>query len=85
MFEECTTLSELNLARLSAVKENNITDVNNAYNARRTEILKQRSSYNHIDVVRVELPQVELMSFLPYLGPSSAPGVIQHTAQGFKA
>lgn len=85
MFEQCLTLAELNAARIKATTTTSVTEVNNAYNKRRTEILNLFTGYKKLQLIPLEIPITDLLSFLPYQGPASVPGHIEWTSTGFKA
>lgn len=83
MFESCTTLAELNAARIQAASDTDIITVNNAYNARRAEILQARANFTRITPVFVTIPEPVKYSGVPVAGYSQEEGVIKLTPAGF--
>lgn len=83
MFSDCSTLAELNAARIQAAGTMDIITVNNAYNARRAEILQARSNFTRITPVFVTIAEPVKYSAVPVAGYSQEPGVIQFTPSGF--
>lgn len=83
MFEKCSTLAELNAARIQAASTENIIEVNNAYNARRAEILQSRSNFTRITPVFVTIEPPVKYCAIPLAGQSQQPGVIKLTPTGF--
>ena len=84
MFENCGSLAELNAARIKAVSDGTpLVDVNNAYNARRHEILTSVRTYKTIQFTRIEKPKVQRIATLPIAGLSQEKGTISFTERGF--
>lgn len=84
MFKECNTLAELNAARIKAVSSGiDIMEVNNAYNARRFEILNQRKSFTMIQFKPVPNPEPVQYKTLPIAGLSPELGVLMYKEEGF--
>ncbi len=87
MFDNCTTLAELNASRIQAVQAGgNIVDINNAFNARRKDIINKESnngSYTKLKVIKVTPDETVNYCGVPVAGRSSKIGVIQFTPQGF--
>lgn len=84
MFNNCNTLAELNAARIKAVSSGeDITAVNNAYNARRFEILNQRKTFALLQFKPVPDPEPVLYKTLPIAGNSTDLGVIIYKEEGF--
>lgn len=82
MFEDCTTLAELNQARVQAVKVHPVVEVNNAYNAQRKRILESRRNFTKVEFK--ELPKFEHLpiAVFNYRGPASKSGVIEIRQDG---
>ena len=87
MFEKCTTLRELNAARVEeAAKGTNIVEVNNAYNARKKELMNSSVNYTRVETIPVNIEtESQYLASLVYKGPSTKPGTIEITPQGVYA
>lgn len=84
MFETCNTLAELNAARISATNEGgDLTEINNAYNSRRQEILNSRSKVFHLTPIIIQPDEVTQYCGIPIAGRSSEVGCIKLTPKGF--
>lgn len=84
MFEECKTLAELNAARIKAVTSGvNITEVNNAYNAARYDILNRRKPFTVVSFKPVPDPKPTLYQTIPLGGTSNEPGTIVFDGEKF--
>ena len=83
MFEGCTTLSQLNAERVRLSQTENLVDVNNAYNAKRTEILSARLNFNKLTPVFVTIEEAVKYSGIPVAGRSSKNNTIELTPSGF--
>ncbi len=84
MFEECNTLSELNVARTKAsLSGENTVQVNNAYNKRRQEILAVRKPYVVLKPIHPIHKDVVKYCGVPVVGRSTNPGCIKLTPKGF--
>lgn len=83
MFDDCTTLQELNVRRIQLSQTNDITEVNNAYNKRRVEILQSRVNFTKVNPVYVEIPTPIKYSGIPIAGRSDEVGTIKITKAGF--
>lgn len=82
MFEDCTTLKDLNQARVLAASQYPIVDVNNAYNEQRKKILSSRNNYVHLKFVDIPVVEQTPMAVLIYKGRSSKPGAIEIRSDG---
>lgn len=87
MFENCNTLRDLNAARVKAVSVDkmDVTEVNNAYNARRQQILE---SATHADFKIITFHPLVFeagpkYSSLPIVGTATKLGCIELNAEGF--
>lgn len=83
MFEDCNTLAELNAARIVEVQTHPAIEVNNAYNARRVEILNARRNFTKITPVFVTIAEPVRYGGIPLGGRSDEVGVIKLTERGF--
>lgn len=83
MFENCTTLSQLNAERVRLSQSHDIVEVNNAYNAKRTKILSSRVNYNKLTPVFVTVEPLIKYSGIPVAGRSTEPNTIKLTQKGF--
>lgn len=83
MFEDCNTLAELNAARTLAAQNNPIVEVNNAYNARRIEILNARVTYRKVTPVFVTVADPVTYCGVPVAGRCAEANVIRLTQRGF--
>lgn len=83
MFEACETLSQLNAERVRLSQTENIVEVNNAYNARRIEILSARLNFNKLTPVFVTIEEAVKYSGIPIAGRSSEVNTIELTPSGF--
>lgn len=84
MFEECKTLAELNAARIKAVSSGvDITEVNNAYNAARYDILNRRKPFTVVTFKPVPDPQVAIYQTIPIGGMSGEAGTILFDGEKF--
>lgn len=84
MFEECNTLAELNAARIKASSEGiDLIELNNAYNARRQEILTARKPYVQLKPIVVAPKEVIQYCGVPVVGRTQVAGCIQLTDKGF--
>lgn len=82
MFEECTTLAELNQARVRAASGGNIVEVNNAYNTQRRKILMSRQNFTQLSFKTAPTVKQQAIAVLPYKGRSSRRGVIEIKRDG---
>lgn len=83
MFDECTSLAELNAARTRAVQGGaDVVAVNNAYNERRKEILASRVNYFKLKEMVIAAEPAQTTMGLPIRGSSGTPGVIKITMEG---
>lgn len=93
MFSSCNNLTELNSTRSKliselAAKHGNLTamtqEINNAYNARRQEILSTKIT-PYKPFVSTRYPRQERVQYssVPIRGVSTKPGTIEMTRQGF--
>lgn len=83
MFEECNTLAELNAARTKLSLTEDLVVLNNAYNARRSEILQKRSNFVRQEFIKCAPNPVIKYCGIPLAGESKEPGVIKLTERGF--
>lgn len=83
MFEHCTTLAELNAERIKLSKTVPIVELNNAYNARRMEVLNSSSSFKRVSPIRVVADEAVRYAGIPIAGRSTTPGRITLTTGGF--
>lgn len=83
MFEECTTLAQLNAARNMAVDDGDIVAINNAYNKRRKEIIASHAVYVQLTPMTPSVKEPQLMSCVPIVGRSDELGCIKLTETGF--
>lgn len=84
MFENCGTLAELNAARIKASSEGiDLITINNAYNARRQDILTTRKPFVALTPIVVKPREVKDYCGVPVAGRSTVAGCIQLTASGF--
>jgi len=82
MFEECSTLAELNQARVQAAREHSIVDVNNAYNAQRKRILETRRNFLQLTFKQVQKEKQTPCCMFNYRGPASKAGAIEIRQDG---
>ena len=85
MFSDCNTISELNFKRSKIATVENMTEVNNAYNARALEIRSASSEFKPLLRRPFKPNEVQMVTCIPYCGPSQEAGVITLTPQGFYA
>lgn len=86
MFEECTTLVELNIARSKlSVSEDSIVEVNNAYNKRRKEILSKPKAFSQVTLTPICIDELTTYVGIPYAGTSPKAGTIIMNEKGFLA
>ena len=87
MFEECKTLTELNAARVKKCSEGvPIVEVNNAYNARKKELLSSNINYKTISTIKLQMKTDEACyATLVYAGEALQPGTISITPKGVYA
>ena len=84
MFKDCNTLAELNAKRIQATSEGtDLVEINNAYNARRCEILSKRKPFVVLKPISVEPREVSQYCGVPVAGRSKEVGCISLTAKGF--
>ena len=84
MFEECTSLAELNAARIQATTGDcDLVSINNAYNKRRQEILTAKKPFMELSPIIVQPREVIKYCGVPVIGRSEQFGVIQLTESGF--
>lgn len=85
MFENCTTLAELNAARIKATTEPDadLITINNFYNERRQELLASRAKYKKLTRITAKPVQPIQYCGVPVVGRSSKKGCIQLTPKGF--
>ena len=83
MFEECTTLAQLNAARVQAIQSANQVEVNNAYNKRRAEIIATKTVYTQLTPIEAHKVEMPVMSCVPLIGRSKERGCIALTEKGF--
>ena len=83
MFEECTTLAQLNAARVQAIQTANQVEVNNAYNKRRAEIIATKTVYTQLTPIEARKVEMPIMSCVPLIGRSKERGCITLTEKGF--
>lgn len=83
MFETCMTLAELNAERIKLSASTDLVVLNNAYNARRNEILQKRSNFTRVDFIKCSARPVIKYCGVPVYGPTDEPGVIKLTEKGF--
>lgn len=82
MFEECSTLAELNQARVQAARGHSIVDVNNAYNAQRKRILELRRNFLQLTFKQAPVEERSPYCSFNYRGPASKVGVIEVRQDG---
>lgn len=83
MFRHCNTLAELNAERIKLSKTIPIVELNNAYNARRNEVLNSTASYKRV-MPTILTPKVPVQyAGVPVAGRSDKPGSIILTEGGF--
>ncbi len=84
MFDNCETLAELNAARIKAVSSGeDVTMVNNAYNARRYLILNKRKPFTVVTFKPVPTVQPSVYKTLPIEGDTPELGVLIYGKSGF--
>lgn len=84
MFKSCKSLLELNAERGRLVTEGvDITTINNAYNARRQELLSQRKPFTEVKPIKILPREVQQFMGIPIAGKSPISGVITLTENGF--
>ncbi len=84
MFSNCSTLAELNAARIKAANEGkDLMTVNNAYNARRQEILNARSTFVRLTPIVAKPREVKQYCGIPVIGRCEERGCIKFTPKGF--
>lgn len=84
MFEECSSLAELNAARMNAVKSGyDLVEVNNAFNDRRTKLMDEGPKGIVLNAIHIRPREVVQYCGVPVCGRSSEPGVIALTPNGF--
>lgn len=82
MFEECTTLYELNQARVLAVQKHPLVEVNNAYNLQRKRILEPRSNFTRLTFKQLPHFKSSPVAMFTYRGPASKAGAIEIREDG---
>lgn len=84
MFDDCTSLAELNAARIKAVNSGkDLITVNNAYNKRRQEIMSQRNDFKKLQPIFIKARTVTMFQGVPVCGRSTEPNTIVLTQGGF--
>lgn len=83
MFEKCTTLAELNAARIEASGKGDIVEINNAYNKRRREIINTKTTYVQLKPIEATTETLPVMSCVPIAGRSEEAGCIKLVKDGF--
>lgn len=83
MFEQCSSIAELNAERIKLSATMDLVELNNAYNARRNEILQQRSNFTRVNFIKCVASPVVKYCGVPVCGKSEVPGVIKLTQEGF--
>lgn len=82
MFEDCKTLAELNQARVQAVRDHDVVEVNNAYNLQRKKILESRRNYVQVTFNPIPVIEHTPIAFFTYKGPASKAGAIELRQDG---
>lgn len=84
MFENCNTLAELTAERIRLAATEDIVAVNNAYNARRIDILQSKSNFTRVEFTKLaEYPPQDKVCGIPIAGNSPKPATITLTESGF--
>lgn len=83
MFENCTSLSELNAERIKLSSSTNIVELNNAYNEARAKIINSRNHYVKLNPILPKLEPVTKYCGVPVVGRSTEEGFIMLTEKGF--
>lgn len=84
MFEECTSLAELNAARTKAITQGmSPVEANNAYNERRKQILAQRRNYLTIEFKPIVVEAGKPFCSIPLVGRCQEVNTIELTDNGF--
>lgn len=83
MFSHCNSLAELNAERIKLSKTIPIVELNNAYNARRQEVLNSSTSFKRVHPVTVIADNAIKYAGIPIAGRSHKPGCIILTEGGF--
>lgn len=84
MFENCSTLGELNAERIKLSSEGHpLVELNNAYNKRRQEILSSRKPYVELRKIVPAAFTPTQYSGIPVAGYNSKAGTITLTPKGF--
>lgn len=84
MFKDCNDLTELNRKKIEAVQSGgDLVAINNAYNARRQELLKQsKPNIVELPVTHVRAKEVVSVCGIPIAGRSTKPNTIIITKAG---
>lgn len=83
MFSHCTTLGQLNAERTRLSMMMPLIEVNNAYNARRLEILRARKNFLELTPVFVTVEEPVRYAGIPIAGRAQVPNTIILTQKGF--
>ena len=85
MFENITTLRDLNAARIQAASEPgaDLITINNEYNAARQRIVTERKPYTQCKTIVVKARECALHRSIPLAGHCPYPGTIELTMKGF--
>lgn len=83
MFENCTSLSELNAERIKLSSNVDLVELNNAYNAARTKIINSRNHYVKLTPIFPKLEPVTKYCGVPVVGRSTKEGFLMMTEKGF--
>lgn len=84
VFEQCNSLSELNARRVQIASSGtvSITEINNAYNRRRTELINTQQSYKKLSPVQLSFTEQVQASSLPLGGRSPKKNTIVISSGG---
>jgi hypothetical protein len=82
MFENCTTIKELNKRRAELAGSADVLRLNKEYAAAKRRILAANPVSVKVPVFGAEEPPPPVMGFCPIAGKSGSPGKIVITAEG---
>lgn len=85
MFEECTTLLDLNKSRIDLVRSNpdKLMEINSQYQARRKQIVSAQPAYTRLKPMRPNIEDNPLIMAIPYAGAGTESLTLRYTQKGF--
>ena len=85
MFDNCTTLLDLNKARLDAIRDDrdNLAEINKEYQRVRKLIVEAQPKYMKLKARRPNVTQNPLVVGIPYAGPCDEELTLKYTKKGF--